>query len=194
MLKDIQKIVIDALRPIKKSAQLSIQNAKWRKLNHHNYTVKNSIFNNNFVKVGEGTYGDLNIFSFGSGGKVVIGNYCSIAKEVIILSGGEHDYNSEVLYHSPISKNVINYSKGEVIIEDDVWIGYGTKILSGVRIGRGSVIGAFSVVTKDVPPFSIAFGCPAKVKKYRFTDEKIQALQKLSTIEFLQYVKSNLHN
>ena len=62
-------------------------------------------------------------------------------------------------------------SKGDIIIDDDVWIGYRSIILSGVHIGQGAVIAAGAVVTKDVPPYTIVGGVPAKVIKYRFTSE-----------------------
>jgi chloramphenicol O-acetyltransferase type B len=61
----------------------------------------------------------------------------------------------------------------KVIIEDDVWIGYGAIIMSGVKIRRGSIIAAGSVVTKDVEPYSIVGGNPAKLIKYRFSKEEI---------------------
>jgi len=64
-------------------------------------------------------------------------------------------------------------SDGRVVIEDDTWIGANTLILKNVRIGEGSIIGAGSVVTKDIPPYSIAVGNPAKVIKQRFTNEEL---------------------
>lgn len=67
-------------------------------------------------------------------------------------------------------------SKGNIYIEDDVWIGFRTTILSGVQIGRGAVIAAGSVVTKDVPPYAIVGGVPAKIIKYRFESKMIEEL------------------
>ena len=67
-------------------------------------------------------------------------------------------------------------SKGDIIIEDDVWIGYRSTILSGVHIGQGAVIAAGSVVTKDVPPYTVVAGVPAKNIKKRFPDEMIKEL------------------
>jgi serine acetyltransferase len=66
--------------------------------------------------------------------------------------------------------------KGDIIIENDVWIGATATIMSGVKISNGAVIGAGSVVTKDVPPYAIVAGNPAKVVKYRFTEEQIEKL------------------
>lgn len=61
-------------------------------------------------------------------------------------------------------------SKGDIIVGDDVWVGYGATILSGVHIGQGAVIAAGAVVNKDVPPYAIVGGIPAKVIKYRFSE------------------------
>jgi len=61
------------------------------------------------------------------------------------------------------------FSKGDITVDDDVWIGYGVTILSGVHIGQGAVVAAGAVVTHDVPPYAIVGGVPAKMIKYRFT-------------------------
>jgi acetyltransferase-like isoleucine patch superfamily enzyme len=66
--------------------------------------------------------------------------------------------------------------KGNIIIQNDVWIGAKSTIMSGVKISNGSVVGAGSVVTKDVPPYAIVAGNPAKVVKYRFTEEQMVEL------------------
>jgi tetrahydrodipicolinate N-succinyltransferase len=70
-------------------------------------------------------------------------------------------------------------SKGDIVVDDDVWIGYRAMILSGVHIGQGAVVAAGAVVTKDVPPYAIVGGVPAKVIKYRFSPEVIEKLMKL---------------
>jgi serine acetyltransferase len=70
--------------------------------------------------------------------------------------------------------------KGNIIIENDVWIGAKSTIMSGVKIGNGSVVGSCSVVTKDVPPYSIVVGNPARVVKLRFTELQIERLLKIS--------------
>ena len=67
-------------------------------------------------------------------------------------------------------------SKGNIIVDDDVWIGFRSTILSGVHIGQGAIVAAGSVVTKDVPPYAIVGGVPAKVIKYRFSPEMITEL------------------
>lgn len=157
---------------------------KWRKLNSHNFTTAKNAFNIKLVKIGVGTYGELNIRHFGNEAEeyVEIGNYCSIAPEVIFITGGEHklNYISSYPFKTKIVNNDIEaFSKGPILIEDDVWIGYGSKILSGVKIGQGAVVGAGSVVTKDVPPYAIVGGTPAHIIKYRFNDSLIQELLKI---------------
>lgn len=116
---------------------------------------------------------------------VIIGNFCSIAPNVCILEYF-HRFDRATTYY--ILRNIFGkalecdiFSKGPVIIEDDVWIGSNTTILSGVKIGRGSVVGAGSVVTKDVPRYSVVVGNPARWLRPRFkqpaTIERLEELQ-----------------
>ena len=107
--------------------------------------------------------------------KTSIGRYCSIANNVSI-GQGEHDLEQ-------ISTNSIFYdaSYDELTskpcnIADDVWIGVDAVILRGVYVGTGAVIGANSVVTKNVPPFAIVVGSPAKIIRYRFDEDKIKVI------------------
>lgn len=155
---------------------------KWRSINKHNFTIANEIFNINKVVVGNYTYANLNVHCYGNDNeKLIIGNFCSISDEVHFILGGNHNFSYISTY--PFKKKINggnneSYTKGPIIIEDDVWIGYGCKILSGVTIGKGCVIGAGSVVTKDVPPYSIYVG--NKVIKRRFDDEIIESAMKLN--------------
>ena len=71
------------------------------------------------------------------------------------------------------------WSKGPIVINDDVWLGTNALILSGIEIGQGAVIAAGAVVTNDIPPYAIAAGVPAKVIKYRFNQEMIDKLLQL---------------
>jgi acetyltransferase-like isoleucine patch superfamily enzyme len=95
------------------------------------------------------------------GGRVIIGKNCMIGSHVAITSL-THDYNERDMRNS--------IKSGKVIIEDDVWIGSHAVIMAGITIGQGAVIGAGSVVTKDIPPFALAYGVPAVIKKYRFSN------------------------
>ena len=94
--------------------------------------------------------------------KIFIGSDVMIAHNVLII-GGNHNISRTDL---PMSKQGMG-KQGNIIIEDDVWIGAGAIILTGITIGKGSVIGAGSVVTKNIPQYSIAVGNPAKVIKNR---------------------------
>lgn len=113
---------------------------------------KLSIGNNSGI--GEGTY--ITLLD-----KVIIGNDVMISPQVMILTGGHKTNDVDVLLRKQPQL------KAPVIIEDNVWIGSRAILLPGIRISTGSVIAAGAVVTKDVPPFSISGGVPAKVIKYR---------------------------
>lgn len=169
-----------------KDLRLIVFKYKWKKKNKHNYTSPTCIFNINKVSVGKYTYGPLNVMDFGDNNESLeIGNYCSIASNVTFLLGGEHNYKYISTY--PFKKKILkdgrdSYTKGKIIIEDDVWIGYGTLILSGVTIGQGSVIGAGSVVTKDIPPYSIYAG--NKIIKQRFNNAIIEKIKNINYSKF----------
>lgn len=134
------------------------------------------------VEAGKYSYGNLSLFDFKDGSKLKIGNFCSFAKNTFFCLGGEHDYKTLSTYpfESRISDNKItSFSKGDIVIGDDVWIGVNVTILSGVKIGQGAIIAAGSVVTKDVEPYSIYGGVPARLIKKRFSDEIIEKLKKV---------------
>lgn len=107
----------------------------------------------------------------------LIKNYCSIGPGVKI-GQGMHSIDYITTYQK-ISGNLINHSldKKPTIIGNDVWCGANVVILQGVEIGDGAVIGANAVVTKDIPPYAIAVGIPAKVIKFRFKEEQIKEIR-----------------
>lgn len=155
----------------------------WRIKNQHNYTWAVSIIPFDKVTVGSYSYGPLKVISYKYGDcNLKIGNFCSIAREVKFILGGEHDLNQVSTYpfetyldgETPNTKN-----KGDIIIGDDVWFGYGAMILSGVTIGQGAVIGAGSVVCDDVPPYAVVGGVPARFIKYRVDEVLIPELLKI---------------
>lgn len=115
------------------------------------------------IEIGENS--DIGADSFvggiGSGGRLIIGDNVMMAPGVVILTRS-HRYDDVSV---PMNRQG-DYST-TVVIEDDVWIGYRAMILPGVRIGKGSCVGAGAVVTKDVPPYSVVGGVPAKVIKSR---------------------------
>lgn len=131
---------------------------------------------------GVGSYGTPIVHDFATPTRLEIGAYCSIADEVHIFLGGNHrtDWISTYPFpaHVPEAAGIADHetSKGDVIIGNDVWLGSGCAILSGVTIGDGAVVGARSVVTHDVPPYAIVAGNPARRVRWRFDEATRQAL------------------
>lgn len=114
------------------------------------------------LSIGDNTYiGELNNIR-AAGGRIIIGNNCLLSQQVTIVSSN-HGINREKL----IIEQPWCTEQSDIVIGDDVWIGAQSVILPGVTIGDGAVIAAGAVVTKDVEPYSIVAGCPAKLLKYR---------------------------
>lgn len=136
----------------------------------------------NLVEIGKGTYGKLNILNCTKEAKIRIGCFCSIAEEVSFLLSVDHPLHHISTF--PFKNQYLHQpeatTKGDIIIDDDVWIGYRSVILSGVHIGKGAVIAAGAVVVSDVPPYAIVGGVPAKIIKYRFEDNIIDELKKIN--------------
>jgi acetyltransferase-like isoleucine patch superfamily enzyme len=137
-------------------------------------------------RIGVGTYGWPEVMYYDAGAALQIGAYCSIAPGVKILLGGEHHieyvttYPFSLLVEDAKGISGYPYTKGDVIIGNDVWVGQDAMILSGIRIGDGAVIAARSVVTRDVAPYSIVAGEPARHIKFRFPPETIDTLLKIA--------------
>ena len=151
-------------------------------------------------QVGKWSYGNPTIVSWDENTKLIVGNFCSIADGVTILLGGEHrtDWISTYPFNNFFSeaRGTTGHpaSKGDVIIGNDVWVGYGSLILSGVHIGNGAVIGARSVVTKNVEPYSIVAGHPSRHVRFRFPEPTIQALEAIAWWDLpLPEIKSAIH-
>jgi acetyltransferase-like isoleucine patch superfamily enzyme len=140
-------------------------------------------------EVGSNTYGHNDIKIIGGhdvGTKLIIGKFCSIAEGVVVFLGANHrvDWFSTYPFghiHDTVFPKVKKThghpaTKGDVTIGNDVWIATNAVIMSGVTIGDGAVIGAYSIVTKDVSPYTIVAGNPAKQIRKRFSDEVINKL------------------
>jgi len=136
---------------------------------------------------GKYTYGRPKIYSWTENTKLKVGNFCSISENVTIYLGGNHRIDWVTTFpFGTIHQNVFNnfnvdeeghpFTKGDVIIGNDVWICDNVTIMSGVTIGDGAVIAQNSHVVKNVEPYSLVGGNPAKLIKYRFTPEQIEKL------------------
>ena len=156
----------------------------------HPVNIMHKVTLYNGVKVGRWTYINVGTMVYRN---VEIGRFCSIARDCEIGVGSKetgalttHDF----IYHDGLFPRHEEYSAfpkikreekkhEDINIGNDVWIGAKTIVMGGVKIGNGCVIGAGSIVTKDIPAYSIAVGVPAKVIKKRFSDEQIEKLEEL---------------
>ncbi len=136
--------------------------------------------------IGMHSYGGLEVRKFDDVTGLSIGKYCSFAAQVQVMLGGEHRHDWVTTYpfnvvdvrHSAFTGHPA--SKGDITIGHDVWIGREAIIMSGVTIGTGAVVAARALVTKDVPPYAIVGGNPAKLIKYRFDAETIAKLLEIA--------------
>ena len=127
------------------------------------------------------TLAGLELFYFKKSENLKIGRFCSFGENVKFLLNRNHNVKN-------ISTHLLNYKynkkslpndiiiKGDIVFDNDIWVGKGVMFLPNIHIGNGAVIGAGSVVTKDVPPYAIVAGNPAKVIKYRFDEDTIKKL------------------
>ena len=156
---------------------------KWHRLHPESDTIPMNQFRFDHVSIGKGTYGELNVVDFGGECNLILKNYISIAQRVTFLLNGEHYINHISTYPFKVKllhiQDSESFGKGDIVVDDDVWIGYGATILSGVHIGQGAVIAAGAVVTNDVPPYAIVGGNPAKVIKMRFAEPIVKELMQL---------------
>ena len=136
------------------------------------------------VTVGRHTYGVTwrKVLFPSKDAPLQVGAFCSVAGQVLFMCSGQHLTHSATSFpiYSRLLKQpepVPNGGKaGGITLGNDVWIGHGSIILPGVRIGDGAVVGAGAVVTKDVPPYAIVGGSPAKEIRYRFPQDVISKM------------------
>lgn len=169
-----------------------------------------------FIQVGKYTYGvnldnvywnvpawtkDFNLVQ----PKLLVGNYCSIGKNAMFYLGGNHRYDwvTTFPFHvydlhqgvfNSLNQTIDGYpcTNGDIIVGNDVWFGENVTVLSGVTIGDGAVIGTNSTITKDVKPYSIVGGNPAKHIKYRFNEEHREKLVELKWWDLEESVLNKL--
>lgn len=130
-----------------------------------------------------------------NGDRLVIGKFCSIACGVkFLFNSANHTQSSLSTYPFPIfyeewglDRGHVTQAwdnKGDIVIGNDVWIGYEAVVLAGVTVGDGAIIGARALVTKDVPPYTIVGGVPARIIRRRFPEDTIAKLLKLQWWEW----------
>jgi len=137
------------------------------------------------MSYGKYTYGRCNVLNWGEPYTLKVGKFCSIAANVNVYTGGNHrtewvttypfGHHLTDIFYRKLGESA-STSKGDVIIGNDVWIGSNTTIMSGITVGDGAVIANNSHVVKNVEPYSIVGGNPAKLIKYRFSHDQIQKL------------------
>lgn len=163
--------------------KLGNKKKKWKKLHPGSDTVPVNDFDFENVYIGEKSYGELNVIDFGGKNKLIINNFVSIAQKVSFVLNAEH-YATHISTY-PFKVKILktqtseSFGKGDIVIDDDVWIGYGATVMSGVHIGQGAIIAAGALVTKDVPPYAIVGGVPAEIIRYRFNRDMIKELLKV---------------
>lgn len=139
------------------------------------------------LRVGPYSYGDYRVVYYDGDPPmgVEIGAYTSIATGVQLMIGGNHaphwastyPFRASFQLETPADEEYVNsQSRGPINIGSDVWIGREAMILSGVTVGHGAVIGARAVVSRDVRPYAVVVGSPAREVRRRFTDAQVQAL------------------
>ena len=164
--------------------------------NYQRLCFLKNIIKNPRIKVGDYTYYDdfesvenfeKNVkyhFDF-TGDELIIGKFCMIASDVqFIMNGANHLTEAISAYPFAVfgegwegaMQDKAYPFKGNIEIGNDVWLGYRATIMAGVKIGDGAIVGSHAVVTKDVPPYAIVGGNPAKIIRQRFSDSQIAAL------------------
>lgn len=145
--------------------------------------------------IGKGTYG--NLIRRGNANTVTIGKYCSIADGVLFDCGFNHNstFVTTFPFHTlypELQSNIL--LKGDINIGSDVWLGEGSVVMSGVKIGHGAIIGMRCIVSKNVNPYEVVVGAPQKVLKKRFTDEQIEKLLQIAWWDWdIDRIKKNAH-
>ena len=123
------------------------------------------------------------------GNKIIIGNYCALGQNVTVFAGGNHPMQNITQFHLKLYLGIGGFedwsatcpgNEDITTIGNDVWLGDGSIVLSGLTIGHGAAIGARAVVTRNVPPYGVVAGNPARLTRKRFTENKIDILLNLA--------------
>jgi len=195
--------------------QIPDKNTKFPLPNYNRLCFLKNVIKNQNIEVGDYTYYDdfENVENFEKnvkylfdfvGDKLIIGKFCMIASDVtFIMNGANHlsdaisTFPFAIFGHdwSDAMEGKSYPSKGNTVIGNDVWIGYGVTIMPGVNIGDGAIIATKSVVTKDIAPYSIVGGNPAQEIRKRFSGEEIEKLLDLQWWDWpIEMITENVHN
>ena len=137
--------------------------------------------------------------------KLIIGKFCAIATNTkFMMNGANHKLSGISTYPFYVFGNGWEKTspkkgeypfKGDIIVGNDVWFGYDSTILPGIKIGDGAIIGTRALVTKDVPPYAIVGGNPAKIIKYRFDEKTIEKLVNIAWWDWsIEKITENLEH
>ena len=140
------------------------------------------------VEYGVGTYGAPKIEFFNHDStRLLVGSYTSIANMATFILGGNHPTDRVTTYPLRVRMGLPGagadgypYSKGDIRVGSDVWVGHGALVVSGVSIGHGAVVASRSVVIKDVPAFAVVAGNPARIVRFRHTERQRESLLKIA--------------
>ncbi|BFN37902.1 acyltransferase [Fidelibacter multiformis] len=181
MLKSIAKIILIFLRKLK-GFNSCLQKLLIAEYGPNVYIGQNCEFTYNNIHLGSNIYIGSRASFIASISHIYIGSYVMFGPNVTIR-GGNHriDVLGEYMYNV---KEKLSENDQDVIIQDDVWIGCNATILKGVKIGKGAVVAAGAVVTKEVPPYAIVGGNPAKLIKYRFSEDQIIRHEELLELRY----------
>ena len=178
---------VERLNGMKHNLFLNIGKAIFRRIYSWCLSDADNWKNDSRIVVGVGTYGLKRslVQMSTSRDRLIIGNYCSIGPGVRFVCEGHltdsvSTFPFRTLLCESVLGNVDSVSRGPVILGNDVWIGANAIILSGVTVGHGAIVGAGAIVTRDLPPYSLAVGAPARAVRLRFEPEQISALLKIA--------------
>ncbi|MCW3069638.1 MAG: chloramphenicol acetyltransferase [Solirubrobacterales bacterium] len=153
------------------------------------------------LTLGRHTYGPVDFEKtfpmYTEGARVEVGAFCSISGEARVLGGGEHvisrasTFPLKARLFDPAEKTAADsVDKGPTVIGNDVYIGVGAIVLSGVTIGDGAVVGAGAVVSKSIPPYAVVVGNPGRIVRYRFESD---VRERLLALRWWEWDDSEIH-